>query len=142
MRHALVIGAVAWPLVLGAALWHRTTGATGTLWPAVVYAAAGQVCHQQPERSFETAGASWPVCARCAGLYLAAPLGAFWAAARRRSLTGLRTLLVLAAVPTALTLAWEWAGFGTPVNLVRFLSAWPLGAMVAAAVVGVTHRID
>lgn len=106
--------------------------------------AAGQVCHQMPERSFHSHGAKWPVCARCAGLYLAAPFGALLFR-RRRAQTGHRTpavVFAVAAVPTVLTLAWEWAGLGTPSNLVRLMSALPLGAAILWILLTVTHRID
>jgi uncharacterized membrane protein len=136
--------AIAWPLVAGGALWQRAlpAGASGPgggaepVWATVVYAAASRICHQRPERSFHTHNVAWPVCARCAGLYLAAPLAAFAALAafRRRSpnpsrLQPLR-LVALAAIPTALTLAWEWGGLGTPSNVVRFMTALPLGAAI------------
>lgn len=146
MARLLILGALAWPLVLGAAWWDRAAHHNGPpdVWAAVVYMAAGQVCHQLPERSFHSHGAKWPVCARCAGLYLAAPLGAL-VFRRRRAQTGHRTpaiVFAVAAVPTALTLAWEWAGFGTPSNPVRLVSALPLGAAILWILLTVTHRID
>lgn len=146
MARLLILGALAWPLVLGAAWWDRAAhpNATPSVWAAVVYMAAGQVCHQLPERSFHSHGAKWPVCARCAGLYLAAPLGAL-VFRRRRAPTGHQTPLVVfavAAVPTVLTLAWEWVGFGTPSNVVRLASALPLGAAILWILLTVTHRID
>jgi uncharacterized membrane protein len=74
------------------------------------------------------------VCARCSGLYLAAPFAAF-AAFRRRSPGKSRLqplqLVALAAIPTALTLFWEWGGLGTPSNMIRFATALPLGAAIA-----------
>src|SRR5688572_25852380 len=141
LARLLTGAAIAWPLVAGGALWQRTLpagasepgGAVEPVWSTVVYAAASRICHQRPERSFHTHDVAWPVCARCAGLYLAAPFAAL-AAFRRRSpgasrLQPLR-LVMLAAIPTALTLAWEWGGLGTPSNLVRFATALPLGAAV------------
>ena len=129
--------AIAWPLVAGAAVWQRA-GASEPAWTSVVYAAASRVCHQRPERSFHTHDVAWPVCARCAGLYMAAPFAAL-AAFRRRSKIASRLqplqLVVLAAIPTALTLLWEWGGLGTPSNLVRFTTALPLGAAVAFVVI-------
>jgi uncharacterized membrane protein len=142
----LILGALAWPAVLGAAWLDRAAhqGGAHSVWSAVVYLAAGQVCHQLPERSFHSEGAQWPVCARCAGLYLAAPLGALLFR-KRRIRMGHRTpalVFVLAAVPTALTLAWEWAGLGTPANTVRLVSAVPLGAAILWVLLTVTHRVD
>jgi uncharacterized membrane protein len=151
----LVGAAVAWPLVAGAALWQRTLlsavpgesgpgGGVVSAWAVIVYAAAGRVCHQRPERSFHTHDVAWPVCARCAGLYLAAPFAAV-VAFRRRSLTVSRLppwrLVILAAVPTVLTLLWEWGGLGTPSNLLRFSTALPLGAAIAFVLIAtVTER--
>ena len=135
LGRVLTGAAIAWPLVAGAAVWQRAAGPAlpEPIWTTVIYAAASRVCHQRPERSFHTHGVAWPVCARCAGLYLAAPLAAL-AAIRRRSPSGSRLqplrLVAVAAIPTALTLVWEWGGLGTPSNLVRFATALPLGAAI------------
>jgi uncharacterized membrane protein len=142
-----MIGSLAWPLLLGAAWWNHAGHQEGnrSLWAVVVYMAAGRVCHQQPERSFHSDGAQWPVCARCAGLYLAAPLAAGWFLTRRRGAQITPAAyrgMALAAVPTVVTLVWEWGGLGTPPNVVRFLTALPLGAAVAWTLFTVTHRID
>jgi len=146
LTRLLVAAVVAWPLLAGAALWHRVSHhGDGTTWASVVYLAGGQVCHQRPERSFETAGVAWPVCARCTGLYLAAPFGAFLALGRFRSqargswMAQPLALVALAAVPTALTLAWEWGGLGTPPNPWRLVTALPLGMAVAFVVIQVTQ---
>lgn len=148
LTRVLMVGALAWPAVLGAALWDRTESPATErgAWSAIVYFAAGHVCHQQAERSFQTHGEKWPVCARCAGLYLAAPLGIV-AFRRRRGANGARGLqpthaFIIAAIPTVLTLAWEWAGLGTPSNTVRFISALPVGATIAWVLFTVTHQVD
>lgn len=106
-----------------------------SLWPsaaaAVVYDAAGLVCHQRPERSFHLAGAQLPVCARCAGLYWSAAAGALaaWLARpREMRAPSLRALLGIAAIPTAVTVALEWLGLANPSNAARALGALPLGA--------------
>lgn len=149
LTRVLVAAVIAWSLVAGAALWQRVSHPhDGPGWASVVYLVAGQVCHQRPERSFETGGVAWPVCARCTGLYLAAPFGALLALGRagksrglevQAALRGARGLVALAAVPTALTLAWEWGGLGTPPNLWRLLTALPLGMAVAFVVIQVTR---
>jgi uncharacterized membrane protein len=139
MGRLLTSAAIVWPLVAGGALWQRALSSSSAeasepAWATIVYAAASRVCHQRPERSFHTHDVAWPVCARCAGLYLAAPFAAL-VAFRRRSADTSRLhplrLVALAAIPTAITLVWEWGGLGTPSNLVRFVTALPLGAAVA-----------
>ena len=77
LTKVLVAAAIAWPLVAGGAHWHRASHPEGGQgpWATVVYLAGGRICHQLPERSFHTHGVAWPVCARCSGLYLAAPFG-------------------------------------------------------------------
>jgi uncharacterized membrane protein len=140
LARSLVVAAFAWPVLLGVALWSRIAHPP-TLWPVIVYQAASYICHQLPARSFFTAGEQWPVCARCAGLYLAAPIGAIAAAtslSHRRPLDPITRWTMIAAVPTALTLALEWAGLTPPSGAARFLAALPLGAMAAYLVVRVT----
>jgi uncharacterized membrane protein len=137
IARALVIAALAWPVLLAAAVWWRA--GTGTpAWTSVVYLAASRLCHQLPDRSFFTAGVQWPVCARCSGLYLSAPIGAVAAALslrRRRSALRLRWWLAVAALPTAVTVALEWGGLAAPSNLIRAVAALPLGALVAYVIV-------
>ena len=141
----LVGAAVVWPLVAGGALWQRAASPSEmpTL-AALVYAAAGRVCHQRPERSFHTHDVAWPVCARCAGLYLAAPFAAVLAFRRRSSIASRfqpMRLVILAAIPTMITLLWEWGGLGTPSNVWRFVTALPLGAAIAFVLIAtVTER--
>jgi uncharacterized membrane protein len=133
MAKLLLIGAISWPLVLGVAVWTRHTG-RASLYTAVVYAAASRVCHQRPDRSFFSAGTQWPVCGRCAGLYLAAPLGAVWALRRRSGRArawDAKTVVALAGLPTIVTLIVEWPAIASPTNLVRAAAAVPLGAALA-----------
>ena len=136
MARALVVLALAGPLVFASGWRARRSAEPAALaWGAVVYAAASRVCHQRPERSFETRGTLWPVCARCSGLYLAAPVGAIlgWSGRRRLGNPAWRRLAV-AALPTAATIALEWAG--APIgNAVRAVAAAPAGAIAAWMVV-------
>jgi uncharacterized membrane protein len=134
MRIWLAVAAVLWPLVLGAALADRVRG-DASVWSAAVYLAASRVCHQRPARSFATAGTSWPVCARCSGLYLAAPLGALAALLWRRRDARLRLLLVLASLPTVASLVFEWTNLWPGTNVDRFAAALPLGAALAFVIV-------
>lgn len=132
----LVAAAVAWPLALAAAAAARMEH-TGSVPAAVVYTAAGLVCHQRADRSFHTHHVKWPVCARCSGLYLAAPLGAFAALLARGRLRRPRDLkaLAVAAAPTAITFVLEHGGLASVSSASRFLAALPLGAAVAWVVV-------
>jgi predicted membrane protein DUF2085 len=153
MVKILVAASIAWPLVLAAAVWNRAaTG--GSVWTSVLYAAASRICHQRPERSFHSAGVKWPVCGRCSGLYLAAPLGALAAVSmsrrRRRPATGRATnrrirnanvtLVALASLPTAVTVLAEWTGLLPVSTLARALAAMPLGAAIAFVIVGVATK--
>jgi uncharacterized membrane protein len=110
------------------AVHFRGEGAASRL-TAVTYLAGRFVCHQRPDRSFHAWGAQLPVCARCAGLYFAAPVGAI-AALRRRSWgrgRRLRLVLIGAALPLLLTWTLEAAGWIDPGNAQRALWALPLG---------------
>ena len=136
MARSLVIGSVVWPLLLGTALGLRVTG-TPSVVPPIVYAAGSRICHQKPDRSFHTSGVAWPVCARCSGLYLAAPFGAMAALWLGRTLTrrAALTFMIVAALPSAMTLTWEWVSGTMPSNGVRAVAALPLGAAVAYLIV-------
>jgi uncharacterized membrane protein len=132
--------AFAWPVLLAAGWWSRADHGHPAL-ASVVYLAAGHVCHQRPERSFRTAGVQWPVCGRCAGLYIAAPLGALIGFRVRRRMANRRaaTLVAAAAAPALATLALELAGM--PVSsFARFLSALPLGVAIAYVLLTVVDR--
>jgi len=135
MVKALVIGSILWPLLLASAAWARIEHSSSG-WPSLVYLAASRVCHQRPERSFHTAGVKWPVCGRCSGLYLAAPAGALLGAVvlARRRYSAVR-LLVIAAIPTAITVALEWPHLAEVTNVQRFVTALPLGAAIAYVLV-------
>lgn len=110
---------------------------------AAVYAAGSNVCHQRPERSFHIAGHKMPVCARCTGLYLSAAAGVPLALLVAAPLTASRArrILILAALPTALTWALEYAGVMAFGNVARALAAVPLGCAAAWLVVS-QCRID
>ena len=119
-----------WLLILAAGWWSAHTGRATWLGSAV-YVAAGAVCHQRPERSFQTAGVQWPVCGRCAGLYLAAPIGAFAALVLSRRGLPRRSWFLLAALPTAVTFLLEWLHLAPITSTIRALAALPLGGAVA-----------
>lgn len=135
---------VAWPVALGAALADRVRPPT-TIGGDLVYRTASRVCHQRADRSFVTAGEPWPVCARCTGLYLAAPLGAALAlaAGRRRALS--RHVLVSSVVTSGSLMAVTWGAEalgGLPVaDWVRMSTSLPAGLAIAAAVVTVVAPV-
>jgi uncharacterized membrane protein len=113
--------------------------------PAVtlaVYRAGSLVCHQRPERSFHLARMQMPVCARCFGLYLAGAAGltAAWGVRRSFSPGAVRTLLGLAALPIAATVALEWAGAIETTNVLRMMTGLPLGFAGGVVVVRALAR--
>ena len=131
---ALTIGACLWIFILVAAPYAAASrNPLLVAAAAFVYQGGGLICHQRPERSFHLAGVQLPVCGRCFGLYGSAALGALaaWLAAVAGPMRHARAALIVAAVPTALTVALEFAGFMQPGNVGRAISALPLGATAA-----------
>jgi uncharacterized membrane protein len=128
-----------WVLGLGAWLWvlailvapvaADSSHDAASFCVAAVYAAGSNVCHQRPERAFHIAGHKMPVCARCTGLYVSAAAGFSIALILAAPMTARRARLVLliAAVPTALTWGLEYAGVMAFGNVARALAAVPLG---------------
>ena len=102
------------------------------------YAIGSLVCHQRPERSFLLLTAQMPVCARCVGIYAGGAGIALLCALRISGalrapgrITSARRLLVVSALPTAITLVFEWTT-GVPVsNWIRTASGLSLGGAVA-----------
>jgi uncharacterized membrane protein len=123
MAIALTAGALLWVVaIVGAAMMRGGTSAT-------VYKFGSVVCHQRPERSVALNGRPLPVCARCAALYVAGALAALAAwIGSGRALTRSREVLLLAAIPTALTIPIEWFGVSPLSNAIRAAAALPLGA--------------
>lgn len=142
MAQKILAGAtVIWLLILVAGWWSAHTG-RATWLSSAVYLTAGRVCHQRPERSFQTAGVQWPVCGRCAGLYLAAPIGAFAAMALSRRGQPRGSWFLLAALPTAVTFLVEWLRLAPMSSEIRALAALPLGAAVAYLLVAATRPAE
>ena len=116
---------------------------------AAVYLGASFLCHQIPERSFHVDGHQLPVCARCLGIYAGAtlmaclgcvawfrePLGR-WPAARYR------WTAAIAAVPTIVTVAAEWARVWPASNIVRAIAGLSLGMGAALVVVGAVATLN
>jgi uncharacterized membrane protein len=133
MRTSATPKVLAIALTAGACIWiFAIIGATAKRagdWHGLVYGLASTVCHQRPERSFFLNGRQFPVCGRCAGLYLSGALAAVVAwFGGRRSPRDSRKLLLIAAVPTALTIPVEWSGLWPLSNVIRATAALPLGA--------------
>jgi FtsH-binding integral membrane protein len=94
---------------------HAASATAARLGAGVVYLAGGVVCHQRPERSFTAAGHPLPVCARCTGIYAAAPLACLLALAlpigrgrRWWAWAGTPRGILAAALPAAISVAVEW----------------------------------
>ncbi len=119
-------------------------------WPVAraafaAYAVGGLVCHQRPERSFVSCGHAWPVCGRCAGIYLGAAAGVLFIGVRRGGIARAvpprhwRRRLILAALPSAVLWAGEVVLRVDPGTLVRFVGALPAGAGGAAWLMAVAR---
>ena len=138
MRAWVVIAVVLWPAALSAALIDRLDGHPHVA-SGVVYVVASRVCHQIPARSFFTRGQQWPVCARCSGLYLGAPIGAVLGLTlvTRVRQSALLPALLISAAPTAVTWVLEAAAILPIGGALRMAAAAPLGAAVVFVLLGV-----
>lgn len=136
LRRALMGGAMAWAVALPAATWiaaQAHPGAVAYLFALGVYFVGSAVCHQLDARSFHLwAGHQMPVCARCAGIYVAAAVAAVVAAVRpvRSSRVNPRVAVGLALLPAAASLVYEWTTGITPSNLARAATGAVLGGTV------------
>ena len=144
LRRAFVGSSVAWAAALPLATLaasHRFAPSLVSVSAFAVYAIGAVVCHQRPERSFFLWAHQMPVCARCAGLYAGAALGALVFVARRAEALRhnpdrpARTALAIAALPTLVTLVYEWTTGQMPSNTVRAFTGLPLGAAVSWIVI-------
>jgi len=115
----------------------------------IIYAAGGLICHQRPERSFFLNGHQFPVCARCTGLYLSAAMGIIgWLAlkiARRWSSLPFdprlaKRVVILSAIPTAVSFMTGVLGIWDGSNLTRAMLAIPVGASAGAVVAAVATK--
>jgi len=123
----LASAAVAWVALLVAAPYLPAAPA------GLLYAFGAVICHQLPERSFHIDGAQLPVCGRCFGIYAGAAVAAVVGQAFTARHAQEAKLLLLAAVPTAITIALEWTGLHSS-NVARAVAGAPLGAAVALIV--------
>ena len=151
LRAALVAAAAAWVVLLVAAPFLASRPHASPLATVLilgVYGIGSLVCHQLPERSYHLWTAQMPVCARCAGIYVGAAVGAIAGAFRARggrpgSAPGRNTLrpgivrlaLALAVAPTLVTLAYEWSTGDMPSHAIRAAAGVPIGLVAAWLVV-------
>jgi uncharacterized membrane protein len=138
---ALTAAAAIWVAIIAAAPLAASSGrfTTATLF---VYQIGSLICHQRPERSFHLALMQMPVCARCSGVYAGAALGAItaWTVRGRWSPGRIRAVLVLAALPIAVSVALEWMGAIATTNLFRTATGLPLGAAAGLVAISVLRK--
>src|SRR5713226_7783128 len=124
----LATAAVLWAgaLILAAFIASRPEiGPAAYTLSAAIYGIGALICHQRPERSFHLWGAQLPVCARCAGIYLGAAMAVVIGsighigAGRDSPAKVLRLAILFAALPTLVTLTYEWTTGHMPANWVR-----------------------
>ena len=141
LARGVLCASLAWVLMLVLVpflLAHETGGRAVRAASAGAYLAGSVICHQRPDRSFRLWGLQMPVCARCAGLYSGAAVGACLAGIPRRAGRGtartaswaLRTMVLASAVPTGATWLIEAVGWLPFADGVRAAAAVPLGAGV------------
>jgi hypothetical protein len=154
LRSALIVLAVVWAVMVPMASFaaSRSTSlfsSAGFAFALVVYRIGSLICHQRPERSFSLFGAQLPVCARCTGIYAGAALMAIIGSLRTRFAAPrpnpvgsavpptARRVLLIACLPTAATLLYEWTTGQTPGPWMRAASGALIGVAVAWIVCGV-----
>jgi uncharacterized membrane protein len=120
-----------------------------SLFFSIVFALGSLICHQRPERSFFWASHQFPVCARCTGLYLSSAAGILaWVGLkitrhwRRMPIDPrmARTVMIAAALPTAISLTSGTLGIWDGTNIVRATLAVPLGACAGVIVAAVATK--
>lgn len=146
LRRAFTGACLAWAGALPAAtvVAHlRPPRLSAAVFVVAVYSVGSVVCHQRPERSFHLWGQQLPVCARCTGIYAGAAMAVALVGIRRLRTSGATTrvqaplamsplaAVLVASLPTAGTLVFEWTTGVTPANWVRAAAGLVVGATVA-----------
>jgi len=156
LRAAFVAASVAWAVILALAPYVASrphASPAGTAFVVAVYGIGSLICHQRPERSYRLWTAQMPVCARCAGIYFGAALAALaavaqlkrrptYAAVVRHRFSGANTpraTLIIAALPTLLTLVYEWTTGQMPAHWIRAGAGALIGVAVAWLVIQHAH---
>jgi uncharacterized membrane protein len=141
---ALLVSAALWAgAIVAGPLLASTAGpaAPAQIASVAIYGVGAIVCHQRTDRSFHSASVRWPVCSRCAGLYLSAGMGSLLVLSSRRWWRNLAagrgartsTLLLTAAAPTVASWMLERMDVIASGNMLRAVLAAPLGFAVAVA---------
>jgi uncharacterized membrane protein len=146
-RPLFAAAAVLWAVMLATAAYAASQPAGSGLWhpfALAVYGLGSAICHQRADRSFHLWAAQLPVCARCTGIYLGAAIVAVAyvgaelnrprGGAGSAPTTNARVILAAAALPTLLTLVYEWTTGNVPANWIRAATGLVLGAGVSVAV--------
>jgi uncharacterized membrane protein len=151
LRTAFIAASIVWAVLLVAVPFAvsqpHVTPMVAVL-VAGVYSIGSVVCHQLPERSYYLWAAQMPVCARCAGIYFGAVLGAIASTVRTARVAAgsfnpawtPRVALAVAVAPTALTLVYEWTTGDRPSHEIRAAAGIPIGVVVAWLVVAATEN--
>jgi uncharacterized membrane protein len=150
LRAAFVTATIAWAGLLVVTPWLASRAHASPIASTVILAVYGigsLVCHQRPERSYQLWTAQMPVCARCAGIYVGAVIGAAFAlrasaSLRRRDTWAARSrvLLALAVAPTLVTLVYEWTTGVMPAHAIRAAAGVAVGLVVAWLVVAAAEN--
>lgn len=113
-------------------------------WYEKIFSVGSSVCHQIPSHSFTSGGIQFPVCARCAGLYLGSFIGLVYAllSGKKKGIPKTGYLIVLGV----LFLLWSGDGINSFVsdflnrpflyrtsNLTRLITGYGMGLVMSTA---------
>lgn len=142
LAETLVVALGCWVLLLVAApVAIASSQGLAVVPAALAYSAGSFVCHQQAARSFTIAGRQMPVCARCTGLYASAFVGGMVGLlTRRRVSVRARWILLVAALPTAISWTADRIGMTHTTNGTRALLAIPLGLAAGWVVIALVRE--